>query len=469
MRFNSIQRKILSLLSLILFLTFVFVVYFVSSNQKRAIISETDKYIYTNIESIVISLRNIMLNGMGPTVVRTVDELKHIRDYTAIDIFRTNGKLAFSDDTTIKFVNRHQGAYRFEPTQRLQDTRTEEQINNDRVSIDRVIHAKSPLRTVHENTKEIEYYYPIKNLTDCMLCHGSDHTVRGVVRIRVSYADMHNKIRAASLILIVFFSGVGFSLLAILFFMMKKIIISPVLKIGEAARQIGEGNFKVKVAVKGKDEIGELADKMNSMTKGLDERFRLAKYVSHSTVEIIEKTEGVATAEKRLVTVLFADIRAFTTFAESFPSEIVIERLNRILEAEAETVQKFGGDIDKFVGDEIMAVFEDELAAVKCAKEMIEKVAELDKGYPSSLRIGVGINTGEVIAGHIGSKDRLEYALIGDTVNIASRLCSLAKPDTVLISESTYQKISAGVKAVLIPDQKIKGKKETVNIYEIKY
>lgn len=149
-----------------------------------------------------------MLNGMGPTVVRTVDELKHIRDYTAIDIFRTNGKLAFSDDATIKFVNHHQGIYRFEPTKRLRDTRTAQQRGKDKIHIARTLDAKSPLQTLYEDTKEIEYYYPIANLTDCMPCHGSDHAVRGVVRIRVSYADMHRKIQAMSLALGFFLSHI---------------------------------------------------------------------------------------------------------------------------------------------------------------------------------------------------------------------------------------------------------------------
>ena len=111
-----------------------------------------------------------------------------------------------------------------------------------------------------------------------------------------------------------------------------------------------------------------------------------------------------------------------------------------------------------------MAVFEDESTALHCAFDMILRVKNLNLG----LEVGIGINTGEVLAGNIGSQNRQEYAVIGDTVNVASRLCSLAKPGTLLISEPFYRKVESEVTAEILKDQVIKGKRQLIDVYEVR-
>lgn len=152
--------------------------------------------------------------------------------------------------------------------------------------------------------------------------------------------------------------------------------------------------------------------------------------------------------------------------------------LNEYFSAMTEIVFKNEGTIDKFIGDSLMAIFGAPLFnpqsaqnAVRAGLEMIEKLEELQKiwkveGKPS-FKIRVGINTGEVVAGNIGSPERMEYTVIGDSVNLASRLQSIAKPMTVLISDSTYAKVKEIVTANQMEAISVKGKSESVQTYEI--
>jgi adenylate cyclase len=136
------------------------------------------------------------------------------------------------------------------------------------------------------------------------------------------------------------------------------------------------------------------------------------------------------------MTVLFSDVRGFTSYAESVPAEAVVELLNRVLEAQAEVVQRHGGDIDKFVGDELMAVFTGDDAPVRAARCGVEMVEAVDSARRpgETVAVGVGITSGEVIYGPIGSRSRMDFTVIGDVVNTGARLCGAASPGQVLIA-----------------------------------
>ena len=163
----------------------------------------------------------------------------------------------------------------------------------------------------------------------------------------------------------------------------------PILAIGEAANEVAKGNFKVQIRnVRSKDEIGELAKRINNMIVQINERFELAKFVSHGTMSAIQRSDaaGVALGGSRCeVAILFADIRGYTAFAESRDPETVVEVLNFHLARQAELVARHNGDIDKFVGDQIMAVFQGpDMApdALTCAVEMQKQMAELSAASP---------------------------------------------------------------------------------------
>jgi adenylate cyclase len=466
----SIQLKIISSISLILFITFLLVVFFMNIRQKDDLIREKNNGIESNNNILLINLRNIMLNGQAPLLIGTMEELKHSGGFLDISIYRTNGIPAFSDYSTLDKVNKNQPFIKFDKTDRIVDSRNNDlKLEETKAVMDTTASGKK-FEITNIKNYEIENFFPIENLPQCMTCHGSDHKIRGVAHFKISDADIYMHINNNRNLLVVLGIGIGLALIIILFFLLKILIISPVIRIGSAVSEVGSGNFKIRLNADSMDEIGILSGKINDMIKGLDERFKLAKYVSKTTEDLITSQDGELNfnAEKKEITILFSDIRGFTSYSEVHKPEEVIEHLNKVLQAQTRIVEKFNGDIDKFVGDELMAIFKDEFSAVSCAIEMMKAVERVDREINQNLKIGIGINSGQVVAGNIGSESRMEYAVIGDSVNLASRLCSFAGPGTILISENIYNKIKSLIDAKLVPNKQVKGKKEPVNIYIVK-
>lgn len=177
-------------------------------------------------------------------------------------------------------------------------------------------------------------------------------------------------------------------------------------------------------------------------------------------------------------TVLFADIRGFTSMSENHDAHQIVEMLNEYFELAVDVVFKYEGTLDKFVGDEIMALWgapvqhdDDTLRAVRSGVELQQMLVEFNRTRVAEgadpIRIGVGICTGPVVAGYIGSSRTMEYSVIGDTVNTASRLCSLAKPGEIIISESTFQRIKDQFEVTALPASHVKGKRDPLRIYSV--
>jgi adenylate cyclase len=215
---------------------------------------------------------------------------------------------------------------------------------------------------------------------------------------------------------------------------------------------------------------------MNDMVVGLNERFQLAKFVSSGTLTAIKSADrdGIRLGgERRPVTMLFCDIRGYTAFAERHDPEIVVEVLNLYFQNLSEQVVGHGGDIDKYVGDQIIAVFqgEDMVAnAVRCALAMQRETAALANEHPDwHLAIGIGINTGDVILGAMGSRERMDYTVLGDHVNLAARLCAQAGPGQTLISASSQRAIAGASEFAItaLAPIKLRGKSEPVRVYDV--
>jgi adenylate cyclase len=177
-------------------------------------------------------------------------------------------------------------------------------------------------------------------------------------------------------------------------------------------------------------------------------------------------------------TVMFADIRGFTSMSENQDAHAIVEMLNEYFELAVDVVFKYEGTLDKFVGDEIMAIWgapvqhhDDPIRAVTAAIEMQQMLVEFNQMRQAEgadpIRIGVGICTGQVVAGYIGSSRTMEYSVIGDTVNVASRLCSMAKPGEVIIAESTYRRVRDFFDVALLPPTPVKGKREPLRVFSV--
>lgn len=209
-------------------------------------------------------------------------------------------------------------------------------------------------------------------------------------------------------------------------------------------------------------------------------RSNLQRYLSPNIVnDIMTKKESLVLGGERVeCSVLFTDICGFTSMSEKLPPETVVQTLNEYFSEMTKIIFENEGTLDKFIGDAIMASFGTPIFnphsaqnAVKSGIGMLKKLEELQKKWESegrpSFKIRVGINTGDVVAGNIGSPGRMDYTVIGDNVNLASRLESNAKPMTVLISESTYLKIKDMVTANSREPIMVKGKSKPVQTYEV--
>jgi adenylate cyclase len=215
---------------------------------------------------------------------------------------------------------------------------------------------------------------------------------------------------------------------------------------------------------------------MNDMVVGLNERFQLATFVSSWTLTAIKSAdrEGIRLGgERRLVTMVFCDIRGYTRFAERHDPETVVQVLNLYFQNLSELVVGHGGDIDKYVGDQIVAVFQGEQMVangVRCALAMQSNTAMLAAEHPDwHLAVGIGINTGEVIMGAMGSRERMDYTVLGDQVNLAARLCTEAGPGQTLISASSQQALAGSPEFVItaLTPLMVKGKSEPVAVFQV--
>ena len=208
----------------------------------------------------------------------------------------------------------------------------------------------------------------------------------------------------------------------------------------------------------------------------------MGKYISEDIMKrVVQNIDNLGLGGKKsVVTVLFSDIRGFTTMSEQMTAQQVSEILNEYFTEMEPIITKYNGVINKFIGDAVMAIFGEPIQdknhaqnAVKCAYAMLQRVKELQKkwvkeGKPK-IEIGVGINTGEVFVGNIGSVNRMEYTVIGDTVNLASRLESYNKiyKTKLLISPTTYEEVKGFTDVIKISDVQIRGKANKMDIYEV--
>lgn len=204
------------------------------------------------------------------------------------------------------------------------------------------------------------------------------------------------------------------------------------------------------------------------------------RYVTKEVMEQLLEDPGSIKpgGENKEVSIFFSDIRGFTSMSEKHTPEEMVQRLNEYLGIMTEIIFRFRGTIDKFVGDEIMAYFGAPLypenhatRAVHAAIIMKQKMEELEAQWEAEnkaiIRIGIGINTGQVVMGNVGSDQYMDFTLIGDEVNLGARLCSSAEPNEILLSEATYRKVSRHVEVIHAREITVKGKEKPVKVYSI--
>lgn len=303
----------------------------------------------------------------------------------------------------------------------------------------------------------------------------------------LAYAEL-TRLRNRTLVI----GGLGVVLAVAFGLVFSRAITRPALALAEGARRIGERRWRdVDLPVERGDELGELARSMRDMATNLETseaelerqtrlRGDLGRFLSRELVEgiVSGKHSLELGGDRREVTVLFADVVAFTPLAESRPAEQVVTLLNELFTMLSEIVFRHEGVVDKFVGDCIMAVWgaphtqaDHADRALAAAEDMLRflETSALDwrERHGVEVRLGIGVNSGEAIVGNVGSQKRMEYTVIGDVVNVASRLESIARPNQILVGGRTRELAARGFAFRDLGLHSLTGRKEQTPVAEL--
>jgi len=474
---GSITRRINIILILSLTVGIGMTIAYYAGTQYRDLLVSTQDNLDQQSAILYQSIKNAMLPGQASVAVELFDDIGSVRQNRQsfeISLYRANGTEAFSDNATIQEVNTRRGDRMFEPREEFtvrqipideRETFGRSVARRQKILI-REPDGSSLFLTLAGDRSYFTLYNPLINLPGlCTRCHGSDHTVRGLIRIRSDITATVDKQRRNLLFSSLLFVGIVVVLTLVLTLFIHGHVINPVKHIRDVCALVTGGDFTPRVMVHSRDEIGVLGDTVNTMVEGLHERFELSKYVSASTIESLRNSEAGTNA---LITVFFSDIRGFTAYSERREADEVVDRLNRVLNAQTEIIHREGGDVDKYVGDEVVAMFTGDDQALKACRCALAIQREMEGAEPErfdGLRVGIGVNTGSVILGMIGSERRADYTVTGDHVNLGSRLCSVAKAGQIVISEHTYARAQDHLRVSRPYRVSVKGKTAQQRVY----
>ena len=270
--------------------------------------------------------------------------------------------------------------------------------------------------------------------------------------------------------------GVSLAVSTWLSLVLADTVSGPITDLRDATRAVGAGDLAVRVPVVSTDETGELAASFNAMVAGLGERERLrdafGAFVDPALTERVLAEGTDLRGEEVEVSVLFLDVRDFTAFAETAAARAIVAALNALYEAVVPVILRHGGHANKFIGDGLLAVFGAPERRADHADRAVAAACEIARLVPErldgDLRVGVGVNTGTVIAGTIGGGGRRDFTVIGDPVNTAARVQAATRltGDDVLITDATLRALGAGRDGfVERPSAPLKGKSAPVALY----
>lgn len=331
--------------------------------------------------------------------------------------------------------------------------------------------------TVIEKPQRFEYYYPI--LTQMRESGSVKDIVLGVAFVSFSKSSILAPIQKArnfalgAALLIVLFSILGINLIA-------GKMANQIQLLSNGAREVGQGNLNVRISVSSKDELGQLAHEFNNMIQHLREKLQMQKFVSKLTVQMIKDTVRSDGKESKAViqevAVFFSDVRDFSSIAEKLNPEEIVKLINVYFDLQTHVIEKHQGIVDKFMGDQIMAIFQGEnmadnalRAAVDIQKQLRMLNQERRARGEVTLEMGIGINNGSGVLGHMGSTHRMDYTVIGDVVNVAARLCSQAQAGQIVTSLELARKVNGSYPTTRLKSISVKGRSKSVKVCEVDY
>ncbi len=310
-----------------------------------------------------------------------------------------------------------------------------------------------------------------------------------VVRVpkRVAYASLE-RVRA------IVVAALVLSVLAALAaaFLVARRITAPIERLSAFAGDLAARRFDRRVTVETRDELSLLAEAMSRAAGELEaseERIRaeaairadLGRYLPAELVDkVVRREQDMELGGRRLpITVLFADVVAFTPLTERLAPEETVRLLNELFTVLTELVFRHGGTVDKFVGDSIMALWgapspdaDHARRALEAAEDMLRFLETANEGwratYGVTVQLAIGVNTGEAVVGNVGSEKRMEYTAIGDVVNVAARLEAIARPQQILVTAATRDAAGDGFDYAEVGRRELSGRAEPVDLYEVR-
>jgi adenylate cyclase len=340
---------------------------------------------------------------------------------------------------------------------------------------------------VNKNVAHNFEWSAIKNSPNKLVCFDSPikfkQLIAGHVIITFGKQQMIRSLQNSRSVIL--YATLLMSLIAILLaFVMSRHLSKPIHNLVDASKAIEAGDYKFRLNERRNDEIGELAYAFNQMANGLLQKSQVedvfSRYVSSNVAKkVLQDLENVELGGKHVTaSVLFADIVGFTSISEKLPPQEITHLLNEYFSLISAIAQLHNGHIDKFMGDCAMIVFgvpdytiHHSLNAINCAIMIRKMVARLNnirlKKNIIPVHFRMGVNSGEMIAGNLGSNDRMEYTVIGDPVNIASRLAGIAESNQIVILEELYlqKNISQHISATKNKVIRVRGKQTPVSTW----
>jgi len=262
------------------------------------------------------------------------------------------------------------------------------------------------------------------------------------------------------------------------------LLVRPLRRLRSGVERLRDGDLSVRVPPAARDEVGALARAFNEMGDALEQKQRVqhafGRYVNDYVLnQLLEGPEPEALAGiEREVTLLFCDIRGFTHLSEDMEARDVVALLHEIFQLVSDRILAGGGTIDKFMGDSVMAYFgapvrqdDHAIRSVKAAAEIQRALAErnsrIDGDRASPVEMGIGIHTGSVVLGNIGSDRRTDFTAVGDAVNVAHRLEKLARPGEILVSEAVQRAVRTECRLRFEGERLLSGREEPVHVYSV--
>jgi adenylate cyclase len=295
------------------------------------------------------------------------------------------------------------------------------------------------------------------------------------VLVEPAVAETQRQLSALAVAVTLLGVGCGIAFVALL--------VGPLRRLRAGVERLSKGDLAVRVPPTSRDEVGELTRAFNEMGESLQQKERISlafgRYVSDYVLnQLLESpADSSLGGTEREVTILFADIRRFTRLSEGMKASDVVALLNEVFQLASDRILACGGTIDKFIGDSVMAYFgapvpdpDHPLQAVRAAMEIEQALTarNLRVGTdPMRVEIGIGIHTGTVVVGTIGSDRRSDFTAVGDAVNVAHRLEKLARPSQILVSEAVQRRVRGAVRLRFEGERQLSGRLEPVHVYSV--